>query len=68
MNVLLTLPLDIKQDKIETLSVPMYNNLSIEEILTFAQGYDQVADYMPEERDMKKITRQFVIDIVNTVV
>ena len=46
----------------------MYNNLSVEEILTFAQGFDKVAEYMPEERDMKKITRQFVIDIVNTVV
>ena len=46
----------------------MYNNLSVEEILMFAQDYDQVSEYMPEERDMKKITRQFVIDIVNTVV
>lgn len=46
----------------------MYNNLSVEEILMFAQDYGQVAEYMPEERDVKKITRQFVIDIVNTVV
>jgi len=48
--------------------VPFYTSLSIEEIMKFAADYQSLAVYFPEERDQKKLNRQYVIDIINTIV
>ena len=45
----------------------MYNSLSIEEILNFGKDNEEIAKYLPEQRDMDKIPRQFIIDITYTV-
>lgn len=48
--------------------MPFYTSLSIEEIMKFAANYQSLELYFPEERDQKKLTRQYVIDIINSVV
>ena len=48
--------------------MPFYTSLSIEEIMKFAGDYQSLAVYLPEERDQKKLNRQNVIDIINTIV
>jgi hypothetical protein len=48
--------------------VPYYKNISIELMLAFARPYEDVWKYFPEERDLDKLPRQFVIDVLATVI
>ena len=47
--------------------VPQYENLSIERILETARKNPRVNDYLPEDRDMHKVPRQWLINVVYTI-
>ena len=47
--------------------VPQYENLSIERILETARKNQRINDYLPEDRDMHKVPRQWLINVVYTV-
>ena len=47
--------------------VPQYENLSIERILETARKNPRVNDYLPEDRDMHKVPRQGLINVVYTI-
>ena len=48
--------------------MPYYDGLSIEKILDFGKKYAQVANYLPEERDIHRLPRSFIVNIINTIV
>ena len=47
--------------------VPQYENLSIERILATARKNPRISDYLPEDRDMHKVPRQWLINVAYTV-
>ena len=51
----------------KTLYVPQYEGLAIKDILEFVSDKPQVEYYLPEDIDLPKIPKQFIIDICATV-
>jgi hypothetical protein len=49
------------------LHVPIYYGLNIEEILAKGNECDALVNYLPDERDIPKLPRQFVINVTHTV-
>ena len=47
--------------------VPQYENLSIERILETARKNPRISDYLPDDRDMHKVPRQWLINVAYTV-
>ena len=47
--------------------VPQYENLSIECILETARKNPMINNYLPEDRDMHKVPRQWLINVTYTV-
>ena len=48
--------------------MPYYEGLSIEKILAFGKKFPQVVNYLPEERDIHRLPRAFIVNIINTIV
>jgi len=47
--------------------VPQYEKLSIEAILATARKNPRINDYLPEDRDMHKVPRQWLLNVAYTV-
>ena len=47
--------------------MPHYETLSIERILEKARKNPRINDYLPEDRDMHKVPRQWLINVAYTV-
>ena len=47
----------IHQDKVRHLSVPQYKGLNIETVLKESLKYPEVAQYLPEDDDLKRVPR-----------
>ena len=45
----------------------MYEWLSIEKILAKSRENKEVASYLPDERDLHRLPRQFLINVVYTI-
>ena len=56
-----------KSDDIKHLACPHYKGLSIEEILEYSKGDERVAKYLPDERDIVKVPRQWIVNVCYTV-
>ena len=50
------------------LYVPQYEHLSIERILETAKKNPKVPQYLPDDRDMHKVPRQWLINVAYTVI
>ena len=50
-------------DSIKTIYVPQYKNLSIEKILAFAIERPQIEMYLPDEPDLAKVPKQWLVNI-----
>ena len=48
--------------------VPQYESLSLERIFEQARDWPQVWKYLPDERDLHRLPRQWVISVIYTVV
>lgn len=48
--------------------VPQYESLSLERIFEKARDWPQVWKYLPDERDLHRLPRQWVISVIYTVV
>jgi hypothetical protein len=48
--------------------VPFYKNITIESMLEFAKQYEEVWKYLPEERDIGNLPRQWITDILASVI
>ena len=58
----------IKCDDVKVLYAPQYENLSIDRILEQARKAAHVNNYLPEDRDMHKVPRQWLINVAYTLV
>ena len=47
--------------------VPQYETLSIDRILETARKNPRINDYLPDDRDMHKVPRQWLINVTYTV-
>ena len=47
--------------------MPQYENLSIDRILETARKNTRINEYLPEDRDMHKVPRQWLINVAYTV-
>ena len=55
-------------DRINYLSVPQYPGLGIKEFLAEAAKHPDTAVYFPEADDLRKLPRQWVINVTYTLV
>ena len=54
----------IKSENAKHLHVPMYKNLNVNAILDYGSMVEQVSQYMPDERDIPKLPRQWIINVI----
>ena len=57
----------LKNDCIQHFHVPMYKNLSLEKIMVFISNYPNVADYLPDEIDLAKTPKQWLVNVIAAV-
>ena len=50
------------------IQVPLYEGLSIESLLDKASQYPEVAQYLPEDRDLGRLPRFWIANVVYTIV
>ena len=55
-------------DRVQYLSVPQYESLGIKESLAEAAKYPDTAQYFPEPDDIRKLPRQWIINVAYTLV
>ena len=58
----------IQNDAVKTLHVPQYKNLTIEKILTFVCDQPRIEMYLPDEPDLKKVPKQWIVNVCAVVV
>ena len=49
------------------LNVPQYEGLSIERILEKGQEHPEVVNYLPDERDIERLPRSFIVNVTYTL-
>ena len=54
--------------EVKYLFVPHYESLSIIKILAESQRYPQVARYLPDPQDLARVNRQWLCNVINSVV
>ena len=54
----------VKAENAKNLHVPLYKGLNIEAILEKGKQDDLVMRYLPDERDINRLPRQFVINLI----
>ena len=55
-------------DLVKTVNVPQYKNLTLEKILEFAITRPLVERYLPDEPDLPKVPKKWIIDICAGVI
>ena len=58
---------NIKNDCIQHFQVPQYNSLSLEKIMEFISHYPDMADYLPDEIDLPKTPKQWMVNVIAAV-
>ena len=58
----------IHTDKVQYLSVPQYDGLGIKEFLCEAGKYPATEQYFPDADDLRRLPRQWVINVIYTLV
>ena len=59
--------LDIKAEEVKVLSAPNYEGLTIEDFLETASKHQEIEPYLPEERDLHRLPRSFIINLMYTI-
>ena len=57
----------VENDKVKTLYVPQYKNLTIERILEYAADKPVVHNYLPDEIDLPKVPKQWLVNVFTAV-
>ena len=60
--------IDIKNSNVRFISIPQYDGLTIEELLNIRNQYPDIDNYMPEERDFARLPRQWIANVMYTIV
>ena len=48
--------------------VPFYENLTLEQIIAQLEGRPEVFDYLPDGKELRKVPRQWICNVIATVV
>ena len=57
----------LTNDQIQTIYVPGYENLTLKHIGAFAMQQPYIMDYMPDECDLKKVPKQWIVNVCAAV-
>ena len=57
----------IRNDQVQTLFVPQYNNLSLERILNFVGDKPNISDFLPDDLDLPKVPKQWIVNVCAVV-
>ena len=57
----------VKTDQVKTIYVPQYKNLSLERILEFISDKPNIQDYLPDDIDLPKVPKQWIVNICAVV-
>ena len=58
----------LKADRVRQLHVPMYKGLTIDNILAEGKKNPQVSSYLPDDKDIHRLPRQWLANVVYTIV
>ena len=58
----------MKATNIKVLAVPNYEGLAIDDFLKKAKNYQIMSSYLPEERDIHRLPRCFIINVLYTMI
>ena len=65
---ILTIFIVVKAEDAKNLHVPMYKGLSIDAILEKARQDENVVAHLPDERDISRLPRQWIINVVYSLI
>ena len=57
----------VHNDKVKTIHVPQYKNLSVEKVLEFVVDKPFMFMYFPDEIDMPKVPKQWLVNVIAAV-
>ena len=66
-SIELALLTDIVGEKVKTLNVPYYENLTLDKMWQFAADHPEVNRYLPAEEDKDELPRSWVVNVLFTV-
>ena len=58
----------LKNDDIVNFHVPQYKSLSVEKILEFICDLPDIADYLPDDPDLAKVPKQWIVNVCAAVI
>ena len=58
----------IKSDTVKVLAIPQYEGLKVECLLDYAKGYPDVMHALPIDKEIKKLSRQYLGNVIYTIV
>jgi hypothetical protein len=53
---------------VKHISIPQYEGLSIADLLEYAKSYPAVMQALPVEREIKKLSKQYIANVIYTIV
>ena len=59
--------IDIDGEKVKTLNVPYYENLTLADMWKFAADHQEINRYLPAEEDQDDLPRSWVVNVLFTV-
>ena len=59
---------DIKAANVKVLTAPNYEGLAISDFLAKAEGYAVMKQYLPEKRDIHRLPRNFIVNLLYTLI
>ena len=54
----------LKSDKALNLHVPCYEGLTVKEIMSKGLEHDDVRNYLPDDRDIRRLPRQWIVNVI----
>ena len=55
-------------DNVKYLNVPHYKSLTVDEILVFCSAYPDIQLYLPDDVDLPKVPKQWLINVCAAVI
>ena len=59
---------DVKCSDVKVMFVPQFESLSVELMFQKAREWEKVWEYLPEERDLHRLPRNWVVSLLYTIV
>lgn len=58
----------IKDDQVRHMYVPQYETLTVKEISGYIELYPEVRRYLPIQKELKTLPKQFLVNVIYTIV